>query len=154
MGSARLTYASPVDRDAREFGETLARVSRAVKADAGDAMRGLGLHPGQNFILDELWREDALTPGELARRIGIEVPTVTRTTQRMASAGLVERVPDDADARLVRVRLTARGRALRRELPPLLERVYRDALAPLSTDERRLLVDLLRRVAVSGDRRL
>ena len=136
-----------MDRDAREFGDALARVSRAVKAAAGEAMRELGLHPGQNFILDELWREDALTPGELARRIGIEVPTVTRATQRMESAGLVKRIPDDTDARLVRVRLTERGSAMREQLPPILERVYNDALAPLAADERRALVALLMRVA-------
>ena len=136
-----------MDRDAREFGDALARVSRAVKAAAGEAMRELGLHPGQNFILGELWREDSLTPGELARRIGIEVPTVTRATQRMESAGLVKRIPDDTDARLVRVRLTERGSAMREQLPPILERVYNDALAPLAADERRALVALLMRVA-------
>jgi DNA-binding MarR family transcriptional regulator len=141
-----------VDRDAREFGDALARVSRAVKAAAGEAMRELGLHPGQNFILEELWREDSLTPGELARRIGIEVPTVTRATQRMASAGLVERIPDDADARLVRVRLTERGSAMQEQLPPILERVYEDALAPLTAGERRALVALLTRIAKPRER--
>jgi len=136
-----------VDTEAREFGDALARVSRSVKAAAGAAMRELGLHPGQNFVLDELWREDGLTPGELARRIGVEVPTVTRTTQRMEAAGLVERVADDADARRVRVRLTARGWALRDELPQLLERVYAEALAPLPAADRRRMVELLQRVA-------
>jgi DNA-binding MarR family transcriptional regulator len=140
-----------VDCDAREFGDALARVSRAVKAAAGEAMRELGLHAGQNFILDELWREDSLTPGELARRIGIEVPTVTRTTQRMASAGLVKRLPDATDARLVRVQLTERGWALREQLPPILERVYDDVLRPLTRDERRALVALLRRIAELPD---
>jgi len=125
----------------------LARVSRRVKVAASEALREVGVHAGQNFLIEELAREDALTPGELARRIGVEVSTVTRAAQRMEVAGLVRRVPDPHDARLVRVALTPEGRAIAEQLPAILGRVYDEALADLTAAERARLVDLLRRIA-------
>jgi DNA-binding MarR family transcriptional regulator len=136
-----------VASDALEFGDVLARVSRRVKGAAGEALRELGVHAGQNFLLGELALDDHLTPGELARRIGVDVSTITRAAQRMESAGLVHRVADAADARLVRVALTAEGRAVADRLPALLDDVYDRALEPLTADERRTLVRLLRRLA-------
>jgi MarR family transcriptional regulator, organic hydroperoxide resistance regulator len=135
-----------------EFGDALARVSRRVKGAASEAMREVGVHAGQNFLLEELVRDDALTPGELARRIGVEVSTVTRTAQRMEAAGLVRRVPDPADARLIRVALTDEGRTVAGRLPAILGDVYREFLAPLDAGERSQLVALLRRLADSADR--
>lgn len=132
--------------DALQFGDALARVSRAVKGAAGEALRELGVHAGQNFLLDELRREDELTPGALARRIGVDVSTITRTAQRMEAAGLVRRVPDRADARLVRVALTDEGRAVAERLPAVLGAVYERMLAPLDAEDRAALVALLRRV--------
>jgi DNA-binding MarR family transcriptional regulator len=133
--------------EVHEFADALARVSRAVKSAAGDAMRELGVHAGQNFVLEQLWREDGLTPGELARRIGVDVSTVTRAAQRMEVTGLVRRVPDRTDARLVRVVLSDRGRALQDELPAVLGGVYAEALEALTWNERAQLIRLLKKVA-------
>jgi len=131
----------------REFRNVLALVSRGMKGAAADGMRRLGLHVGQNFLLEELWRQDRQTPGELARRIGVEVPTITRASQRMEAAGLLARTPDESDRRVVRIGLTARGQALRDELPGLLDRAAEQALTGLTETERGQLVALLRRVA-------
>jgi MarR family transcriptional regulator, organic hydroperoxide resistance regulator len=134
------------------FGDALARVSRLVKAAAAEALREVGVHAGQNFLLDELAADDGLTPGELARRLGVDVSTVTRTAQRMEAAGLVERVRDATDARLIRVALTDRGREVAAELPVILGRVYERFLGPLDGGERDDLVALLRRLAEGSDR--
>src|ERR1700756_248438 len=69
-----------------------------------------GVHEGQQFILRCLWTEDGLTPGEIARRLGLAPPTVTRAATRMEAAGLLRREPHLSDRRLVRLRLTERGR--------------------------------------------
>lgn len=104
------------------------------------------MHAGQQFILESLWREDGLTPGELAQRIGVETPTVTRAAQRMEAAGLVKRVPDQEDARLVRVYLTERGREVQELLPALLRTATEEVLAGLTQGECAELVRLLKRV--------
>ncbi|MDQ7905075.1 MarR family transcriptional regulator [Phytohabitans sp. ZYX-F-186] len=49
-------------------------------------------------------------PGDVAARLAVEAPHVTRQVQRLESIGYVERVPDPADRRAYRIRLTAAGR--------------------------------------------
>jgi DNA phosphorothioation-dependent restriction protein DptG len=145
-------YPSRVDaEEVHEFADALTRAARSVKSAAGEAMRALGVHVGQNFILEELWQEDGLTPGELARRIGVDVSTVTRAAQRMEATGLVHRVADPTDARLVRVFLSERGRALQADLPAVLDEVYARALEGLTPGERSRLIQLLRKVDRAHD---
>jgi MarR family transcriptional regulator, organic hydroperoxide resistance regulator len=75
--------------------------------------------------------------------LGLATPTVTRAATRMEAAGLLRREPHPTDARLVRLRLTDRGRELRtvmsREMSDLRER----ALAGLDDAERAQFVRLL-----------
>jgi DNA-binding MarR family transcriptional regulator len=131
----------------REFRDVLALVSRTFKSASADAMRRVGVHVGQNFLLDELWHEDRLTAGELARRVGVEQPTITRMSQRMEVAGLVTRVRDEHDRRVIRIALTDQGQALRDQLPAMLDDVARQALDGLTTAQRAQLVRLLSHVA-------
>src|SRR6266508_4474019 len=89
---------------------------RAMK-EASDAAYGRhGVRNGQQFILMSLWHEDGLTPGEIARRLGLATPTVTKAATRMEAAGLVVRRPHPSDARLVRIHLSDRGRHLQKVL--------------------------------------
>lgn len=131
----------------RQFRDVLARVSRGIKGASADGMRRLGVHVGQNFLLEELWKEDGLTLGELARRMGVEVPTVTRMTKRMESVGLLARTTDPHDRRLMRITLTDQGQALREDLPALLDDVAGRALRGLTPDQRDQLIKLLGHIA-------
>lgn len=95
-----------------------------------------GVRVGQHFVLQQLWLEDGLTPGELAKRIGVETPTVTRAVQRMEAADLAKREPDAEDARLVCVRLTERGRELKNVVPEVMRRVWDGALEGFLEEEK------------------
>jgi DNA-binding MarR family transcriptional regulator len=81
--------------------------------------------------------------GALAERLGVTVPTASRTADALVAAGLVRREVDSADARAVNVVATPRGR---REFRLRKERFAR-ALARLSDElseiERRQLADAL-----------
>lgn len=105
-----------------------------------------GVHAGQQFLLACLWKEDGLTPGELARRLGLSAPTVTRTTARMELSGLLERRSDETDGRLVRVWLTDAGRGLEAELNAEMSVVTDIALTGLSESERATITALTQRV--------
>ena len=69
------------------------------------------LHPTQLLVLGQLVDVDSLRVGELAERVCCSQPTATTAVAAMSAAGLVERVPDAADGRAVRVRITERGKA-------------------------------------------
>lgn len=70
------------------------------------------LSPGQGRILYALWREDGIAQGELARKTKLEKSTLALMLDRLEAEGLVERVPDPADARRRIVRATDATRRL------------------------------------------
>src|SRR5215210_9307400 len=90
----------------------LAKVCKAHRAYIGGLLAEHGLHVGQEMALLEPWQEDGLRGGELAARLGVEPPTVTKMLRRLEGCGLVERRQDPKDARSFRVYLTEKGRAL------------------------------------------
>ncbi len=62
-------------------------------------------------LLREASLADGASQRELARRMRIEPPTLVRHLDKLADEGLVERRPDPVDRRVVRVIVTAKGRA-------------------------------------------
>ena len=132
-------------------GFTLAKVCRAHRGNVGELLAEVGLHVGQEMVLIELWREDGLRGGELAERLGVEPPTVTKMLRRLEGCGLVSRRQDPEDARSFRVYLTDEGRSLEEPVGRCWERVDEKTLAGMSAGERRALHRLLTKVRANLD---
>ena len=134
----------------KPIGETtgylLARACKAHRGRVGTALGEIGLHVGQEMVLSQLWRQDGLTPSELAGALGVEPPTVTNMLSRMQRAGLLERCRDPEDARCTRVVLTQKGRELRRPVEHRWATVEERTLAGITAEEEALLRRLLARV--------
>jgi len=122
-------------------------VSRRIKSEAERRLTKHGVHAGQQFILECLWRENGLTPGEIAQRIKVEAPTVSRAIQRMEAAGLVVVGADDNDGRRLRIWITRRAAALKKILPDVLSQLEVDALQALSPEEQQEFLRMLTVVA-------
>lgn len=90
----------------------LIQLIKEHRRQADDALKQLGLYAAQEFILFLLWEEAGLSQSQLAARLKLELPTVTKSVQRMERAGLVRRSVDEQDTRISRVYLTEAGRAL------------------------------------------
>lgn len=88
---------------------------------------------------------EALTCGEIGERLVSPGPDVTRLLDRLEKQGLVQRLRDEQDRRIVRARITDRGNALVEKLDGPVERVLRDLLGPLGEGDLRRLVELLER---------
>ena len=124
-------------------GFALAKVCRAHRGNVGGMLAEFGLHVGQDMVLIELWQADGLRGGELACRLGVEPPTITKMLRRLENFGLVERRPDPADARSFRVYLTREGRDLEDPVSRCFVRAEEKTLAGLDPSERRELARLL-----------
>ena len=71
---------------------------------------GLTLGQGQPRILRTLFLQEPLKQRELARRCGLDVTTMSRTLDRMAETGLIERRTDPNCRRSFLIYLTGPGR--------------------------------------------
>ena len=134
-------------------GYTLAKVCKAHRGNVGKLLAGVGLHVGQEMVLIELWRDDGLRGGELAERLGVEPPTVTKMLRRLERCGLVSRRRDPEDARSFRVYLTDEGRSLEDPVTRCWESSDERILAGMSAGERRTFHRLLTRVRANLDPR-
>lgn len=101
--------------------------------------RARGVSPPRLSALSVLVFGGPRTIGALAAVEGVTPPTMTRLVAGMVSDGLVERLPDETDRRVVRVAASERGRAMLlagrdRRLATLAAMVV-----PLTAKERRRL---------------
>jgi len=125
-----------------EFVRLFTRAHKLMRAITDDELSQHGVRVGQNLVLEVLWDDDGLTPGELAARLGVATPTIVKSVSRMESAGLLTRRKDEHDGRLVRVFLTEHGRTVREPLEDARKRLEERVAGPLTDEER----DVLRRV--------
>lgn len=89
---------------------------------------------------------------DLAQALRIEPSTATRTVDRLVERGLVDRMPDPADARAVVVSATPAGQALRQRVSDQARAALDEVLAEFSPEEQELLADLMTRLVAAVDR--
>ena len=95
-----------------------------------------GLSPAQASALGTVHRGDGLTLGEVAAAEQVQPPTATRLVSSLEDAGLVARVNDAVDRRVVRVQITAEGRRALERIRKLKNAYLRGRLSALEPSER------------------
>lgn len=76
-------------------------------------LESLGLTYPQYLAMLLLWEEDGQSMKALGERLGLDSGTLTPLLKRMEGQGLITRARDPRDERLVLIRLTPDGAALR-----------------------------------------
>jgi MarR family transcriptional regulator, temperature-dependent positive regulator of motility len=147
-----LATRTPADELAEHW-STLARAMLSRRHSASVYGRtGPELSPGRRQAVLILDRSD-LRMGELARRLGLEVSTVTRLVDRLERGGLAERRAGESDRRSVTVALTAEGRAAAERMRARRAAFMAEVLEVLDPTEQRQLVALMGKVgAALGER--
>lgn len=96
---------------------------------------GLGLTPGEIRALGHAIRFDGSRQAVLADRMGVEPMTLSAYLDRLETRGLIERSVDPSDRRAKIVRPTTAGTEIMRQLDPLFETVYLQAVQGLTEDQ-------------------
>ncbi len=134
-------------KDGKNVGRWLILASRLHRVRIGEKLQALGLFPGQEQVLEALAATDGMPMGELAERLSVRPPTVSKTIARLSAQGLVRRAAVGGDGRLVRVEITPEGREKVEAFRHMLAEVEDEMLSDLDGKEARRLRKLLKKVA-------
>lgn len=110
----------------------------AVSTDLPQASRGYE-------VLMAIRLEEPRSQAALAARLGFDRTVMTYLVDRFEADGLITRRSDPQDRRARRLALTERGAAVLEGLDVEVAAIEAELLEPLSPDERRTLIGLLRR---------
>lgn len=127
--------------------------ARLVRTALASHLNGHGFHAGQDGIMLALNAQDGQTPGQLAVRLGVRPPTVTKTINRLSAQGILEKRPSAEDQRQANVFLTAGGRDAIGSIERAVKRTEKQALKGLDKKDRKVLVKLLSKIEdnLTGD---
>ena len=134
----------------RSSGEVSLSVARAAKLHRNRAevlLGEIGLHVGQEMLLDVLWNEGELTQSELAERLEIQPATLTVALKRLEKAGLVVRSRDPQDQRVSLVQPAYRSVSLQPGVRKAWTRLEKETVGGLGAEEQAVLVRLLNKVS-------
>jgi len=107
---------------------------------------GFGLSAAQWRLLVRVAKEEGVAQARLAELLEIEPISVSRLIDRMQEGGWIERRADATDRRVRTIYPTAKSRDAYAHVKSLAGEVYEEALAGLSPQARRALVEGLSRV--------
>lgn len=130
-----------------QVGFLLRRAYQRASANLTEKIGEFELTPPQFATLARLHEQGRVSQNQLGRLVAMEPANIRDVVQRLKKRGLVATERDTGDGRLLVVRLTRAGAALVRRLLPVEVACTARTLAPLKPAERRVLYDLLRRLA-------
>ncbi|HLN16939.1 MAG TPA: MarR family transcriptional regulator [Acidimicrobiales bacterium] len=146
------TTKTTMDRTTEAIAAALLSVARAMNQVRTHEMlckrAGVDLDRSGGALLYKLYAEgEDVRLTELAERLAVDPPAVTRKVQQLERAGLLARSADPADARAMRLRLTPEGRHSIERLLSARQQWLDSLLRGWSGDDRREFARLLQLLA-------
>ncbi len=118
-------------------GHQIRRLQQVAVALFAETLQAWDITPAQYAALATLARQAPLSQAALGALIACDRATVGGVIERLDAKGWLQRTRDPADRRQRLLGLTPEGRAVLRQLHPLIDEVQQRLLAPLSESERR-----------------
>lgn len=136
------------------LGYWLFYAQRSVAYAFYEALKACCVSHGKKYVVTPpqwgalllLHNQDGQTIGALSQQRAIDAPTVTGIVKRLEQSGLVERIHDREDRRLVKVYLTDKGRDIMQFLPAAAIEFSRIMSQGFSEDEKQDMQMKLQRI--------
>jgi DNA-binding MarR family transcriptional regulator len=139
--SASATSAGP-------FVFSLIHVARVVEGRLEAALEGVGLSMAKHGLLQILADAgEPLTLSELAERVSCVRSNITQLVDRLEAEGLVQRVDDHEDRRIIRARLTRAGADRQVAGARVIASVQAEVAAAVSSADQAALEKLVSKLA-------
>jgi DNA-binding MarR family transcriptional regulator len=113
----------------------IARLDRAIRREIAEMVAPHGLTATQYTALSVLRMGKGLSNAQLARRSYVTPQSMIEMLGTLESKGLVQRSPDPDHGRILRTRLTAKGRRLLARCDGEIDRLEAEMTRELSEEE-------------------
>lgn len=125
------------------FGGALGSLGRSLSRRVDEVTAEQGLTADLWYALDEIIQNDGISMTELARKLSVPAPTVTKFVDRLVGDALAFRLVDQADRRRVLVHASRRADEVYQRVLSDVQRVETSFRADLSNEDRSMLQTLL-----------
>lgn len=120
--------------------------ARMMKTLLARRLYEFGLYAGQDRIILLLAMKDGQSPGNLAKRLGVKPPTVTKTIARLQEQGFVTKRGSHKDQRQLHVFLTKDGHKIVDLIERAIAETEREVTGGLDEQEQFTLLTLMDRI--------
>ncbi|MFZ5968159.1 MAG: MarR family winged helix-turn-helix transcriptional regulator [Bacillota bacterium] len=129
--------------DIVEIERLLRWVCTSIKRKGRDILTDFEITPPQFDALLQLIKNGDLTIGELSNKMYLACSTITDLIDRMEKNQLVERVRDNKDRRVVRIRVLEKGNKLIEEVLDTRRNYLQEVLSDVGDKEKQGLIHAL-----------
>lgn len=135
-------------KDAARLMDLLAALGRrgSLRDPIASAVEASGLTTPQIHAILWLGRDQPLTMGELAQRVGVTEKTITGIVDRLEREGYAQRLRDTADRRVIKVALADKGQNTAQVLSGAILEKTATFLSAIEDDDREALFRILERL--------
>ena len=116
-----------------------------VKNSVG--IMGFAVNMSQLKAMTAFSEDSLLSMGELCKMANIKMPSMTEAVDRFEKEGILDRIRDDEDRRVVKVKMTAKGKKMHKEVLKRRANELTKMFGVLPTEDRTKLVDSLKNVS-------
>ncbi|HWH68185.1 MAG TPA: MarR family transcriptional regulator [Candidatus Sulfotelmatobacter sp.] len=132
-----------VDRHVAEIEDLLRNVASILKKRGRDILSSFDITPPQLDALLVLREFGELTMGELCQKMFLACSTATDLIDRMERNGLIERVRDTADRRVIRLKVLPKGVDVHEEVLEARRTYLASILAEIDVADKERLIQSL-----------
>lgn len=118
-----------------ETEKTLRIISSIIKKNGRKILHQYPITSTQFIALQWVTEKGNLTIGELSKRIGLAFSTTTDLVDRMENNNLVERIRDEKDRRVVRIRALDKGKNIIKEVVKNRQEYVGTVLSSISVEK-------------------
>ncbi|MEN2768942.1 MarR family winged helix-turn-helix transcriptional regulator [Ornithinibacillus xuwenensis] len=129
----------------------LMKSAKSVQEQIKTDISSYGMRTSDFEILEVLYHKGKLTVREVSEAVLINTGSITYVIDKLESKGLLERSNCKDDRRVVYIQITNQGKQLMDEIFPKHQQVIEDMFSDITTEEKRVVIDVLKRVGLKAD---
>ncbi|WP_152047298.1 MarR family winged helix-turn-helix transcriptional regulator [Aureimonas psammosilenae] len=141
-----IVAASGSEEEVGELVPTLLSIAKSSRAFLTLLLADVGLHPGQDQLLQSLIPGETISVSVLADQLAVRPSTVSKMLDRLIDRDLVKRTASSEDARRTMVALTPEGEKARNSVQEVWDRLEAELKSSFGAEEFETQVRVLGKV--------